>query len=110
MLPEELSNGVCSLNEGEDRLTLTAEMTISAGGDVTGYRIYESVIRSSARLIYGDISDLLEGGDEELQEKYEELLPMLGDMRDLAEILFKKRSGEGSIDFEVPEPQDTRYG
>ncbi len=104
MLPEELSNGVCSLNEGEDRLTLTAEMTISAGGDVTGYRIYESVIRSSARLIYGDISDLLEGGDEELQEKYEELLPMLCDMRDLAEILFKKRSGEGSIDFEVPEP------
>ena len=104
MLPEKLSNGICSLNEGEDRLTLTAEMEISAEGDVKEYRIYESVIRSSARLVYGDISDLLEGTDEQLQKKYEELLPMLCDMRDLAEILAEKRAGEGSIDFEVPEP------
>ena len=63
MLPAELSNGICSLNEGEDRLTLTAEMEISEAGEVVTYRIYESVIRSAARMIYTDVSDILEESD-----------------------------------------------
>ena len=89
MLPEELSNGGCSLNQGEDRLTLTAEIEISPAGEVQGYRIYESVIRSFARMIYSDVSDILEKDDEALKQRYEELLPMLYDMRDLAEVLAK---------------------
>ena len=105
MLPKELSNGICSLNEGEDRLTLTAEMNIDEEGNVVSYRIYESVIRSCARLVYDEISDLLEGGDGQLMEKYEALYPMLCDMKDLASVLSKKRFGEGSIDFEVQEPR-----
>lgn len=105
MLPKEISNGICSLNEGEDRLTLTAEMNIDEEGNVVSYRIYESVIRSCARLVYDEISDLLEGGDGQLMEKYEALYPMLCDMKDLASVLSKKRFGEGSIDFEVQEPR-----
>lgn len=120
MLPRELSNGICSLNEGEDRLTLTAEMEISRTGEVTSYRIYESVIRSAARLVYTDVSDLLEMTEpevpenperqkrlENLREKYRELLPMICDMRDLAEILSEKRYREGSIDFDVTETHIT---
>lgn len=103
MLPVELSNGICSLNEGVDRLTLTAEIDIDGGGEIINYRICESVIRSAARMIYTDVSDILENDDEELKEKYRELLPMLYDMRDLAEILGKKRYDEGSIDFDVTE-------
>lgn len=68
MLPRELSNGICSLNEGEDRLTLTAEMEISRTGEVTSYRIYESVIRSAARLVYTDVSDLLEMTEPEVRK------------------------------------------
>lgn len=107
MLPEDLSNGICSLNQGEDRLTLTAEMDISPAGEVNGYRLYESVIRSSARMVYSDVSDILEKDDADLKQRYEELLPMLYDMRDLAGILAKKRCGEGSIDFDVRESHIT---
>ena len=117
MLPRRLSNGICSLNEGEDRLTLTAEMEIGRTGEVTSYRIYESVIRSAARLIYTDVSDLLEDTDpefpekqkekERLEKKYKNLLPMIYDMRDLAEILSEKRYREGSIDFDVTETHIT---
>ncbi len=107
MLPEELSNGICSLNQGEDRLTLTAEMEIDSLGEVTNYRIYESVIRSSARMVYSDVSDILENEDQLLKQKYEAFLPMLYDMRDLAAILAKKRYSEGSIDFDVRESHIT---
>ncbi len=107
MLPKELSNGICSLNEGEDRLTLTADLEIGDDGRVNSCRIYESVIRSAARLVYADVSDILENDDAKLKAKYEHLLPVIFDMRDLAQILSNKRYGEGSIDFEVRESHIT---
>lgn len=103
MLPTQLSNGICSLNEGEDRLALTAEMDIKSDGEISGYRIYESVIRSAARMVYSDVSDILEGNGGQAEQKYSQLLPMLHDMKELAGVLEKRRFREGSIDFDVSE-------
>lgn len=103
MLPEQLSNGVCSLNQGTDRLTLSMEAEIDRKGDVVSYRIFESVIRSHARMVYDDVSDIIEKRDPELMEKYAELCPMIDDMNELALILRKKRVEGGSIDFDIDE-------
>jgi ribonuclease R len=102
MLPEELSNGVCSLNERVDRPTLTAEMLIDKDGNVKGHKIYESVINSSARMTYENVSKIL-GGDAELIEKYKNIVPMLRDMLTLSQILNKKRTKRGSVFFESKE-------
>ena len=102
MLPEELSNGICSLNEGEDRCTLSCLMKIDEKGKVKDSEIMTGVIRSSARMTYKNVAAILEG-DRELSEKYEFLLPMLEEMRQLAEILMKKRKARGSIDLDVKE-------
>ena len=102
MLPEELSNGICSLNEGEDRCTLSCLMKIDEKGKVKDSEIVTGVIRSSARMTYKNVAAILEG-DRELSEKYEFLLPMLEEMRQLAEILMKKRKSRGSIDLDVKE-------
>lgn len=101
MLPEELSNGICSLNPNEDRLTLSVLMEIDHNGGIIDYDIKETVIRSKARLIYEDISDLLEGKEVkvELNEFKEELFLM----NELAEILAKKRNSRGSLDFNFKE-------
>ena len=103
MLPEQLSNGVCSLNQGEDRLTLSMEAHISAAGEILSYRIFESVIRSSARMVYGDVSDIIEHHDEALMKKYEALCPMIFAMDELAGILRDKRMKGGSLDFDIDE-------
>lgn len=103
MLPEELSNGICSLNGGEDRLTLSIEMKINEQGDVENYHIFESVICSSARMVYDDVSDMLENEDQELIAKYPEIYKMLCDMNDLAAILRNKREQGGSLDFDIDE-------
>ena len=103
MLPEQLSNGVCSLNQGEDRLTLSMEAHISAAGEILSYRIFESVIRSSARMVYGDVSDIIEHHDEALMKKYEALCPMIFAMDELAGILREKRMKGGSLDFDIDE-------
>ncbi len=103
MLPEQLSNGVCSLNQGEDRLTLSMEAHIGAAGEILSYRIFESVIRSSARMVYGDVSDIIENHDEALIKKYEELCPMIFAMDELATILRNKRMKGGSLDFDIDE-------
>ena len=103
MLPEQLSNGVCSLNQGEDRLTLSMEAHIGAGGEILSYRIFESVIRSSARMVYGDVSDIIERHDEALMKKYEALCPMIFAMDELAGILRDKRMKGGSLDFDIDE-------
>ena len=102
MLPEELSNGICSLNEGEDRCTLSCLMKIDEKGKVKDSEIVTGVIRSSARMTYKNVAAILDG-DRELSEKYEFLLPMLEEMRELAEILMKKRKSRGSIDLDVKE-------
>lgn len=104
MLPFRLSNGICSLNPGEDRCTLTCDMEINADGKVVHHEIYPSVIRSHARLTYNNVNKILDG-DEQLRTKYQELVPMLEEMAQLHDILFNMRHHRGAIDFEETEAQ-----
>lgn len=103
MLPKELSNGVCSLNPNEDKLTLSCEMIIDLKGKVVDYLIYESIISSKYRMTYTDVSNILENDDEKLKEKYKEILPMLKNMEELSNILRQKRDQRGCIDFDFDE-------
>ncbi len=103
MLPHALSNGICSLNEGQDRLALSCIMKISPEGDVTDYRIVESVIRVDRRMSYTSVKKILEDKDEEESRKYEKLTPMFFLMEELAGILRARRKKRGSIDFDFPE-------
>ncbi len=117
MLPKVLSNGVCSLNEGEDRLTLSCFMEIDGKGEVVSHEICESVIRSKARMVYDDVSDLLENEAfetatkseklriEGLRQKYDFLQEDLRKMAELAAILRHKRKQQGSLDFDIPEAE-----
>ncbi|SHI95886.1 RNAse R [Dethiosulfatibacter aminovorans DSM 17477] len=103
MLPKELSNGVCSLNQGEDKLALSVVMTIDGKGKVKDFEIFESIINSKARLIYDDVSDILENDDEAMSEKYRDLIDDFRNMEDLAKILRRKRDDRGCIDFDFQE-------
>ncbi len=103
MLPKILSNGVCSLNPGEDRLTLTCSMEIDSGGNVVSHEIFESIIRSSHRLVYDDVSDILENQDQNLIAVYEDIYEDLTLMAQLSEILRKRRKEKGSLDFDFDE-------
>ncbi len=102
MLPVELSNGVCSLKEGEDRLTLSCFMKVDAKGRVIDTEIAEAIIRSRNRMTYSDVTKILEG-DRALCDRYAHLVPMLHDAAALAEILIQKRAARGSIDLDVKE-------
>jgi ribonuclease R len=103
MLPKELSNGVCSLNPGEDKLTLSVEMIINKEGKVIDYTIFESILNNKYRMTYDDVTEILENNDEELTKKYGEIVPMLKIMEELSIILRRKRDLRGAIDFEFPE-------
>lgn len=103
MLPKALSNNICSLNPGVDRLTLSVDMEITPDGELAGHEIYESVIHSKARLVYDDISDMLENDDEEIQRKYSSIREELYAMGRLAALLREKRSQRGSLDFDLDE-------
>lgn len=103
MLPKELSNGVCSLNPGEDKLTLSVEMTINKDGKVIDYQIFESIVNNRFRMTYDDVTAILENTDLDLTEKYREIVPMLKTMEELSLILRNKRDLRGAIDFEFPE-------
>ncbi|MDR1134688.1 MAG: ribonuclease R [Clostridiales Family XIII bacterium] len=103
MLPVSLSNGICSLNEGVDRLTLTIDMMVNASGEVEAHELYESVIRSKARLVYGDVSDLLENAALSGTEKCAALRSELLLMGELAEVLYERRKARGSIEFDLDE-------
>lgn len=103
MLPKALSNNICSLNPGEDRLTLSVDMEITTDGELAGHEIYESVIHSKARLVYDDISDMLENDDEEMLRKYSSIKENLYAMGRLAALLREKRSQRGSLDFDLDE-------
>jgi ribonuclease R len=103
MLPERLSNGICSLNPGVDRLTLSVFMEIDRRGNVCDYEVYESVIRTSERMTYSDVSDILEKSDPALVKRYQYLLDDFKAMEELYRILSDKRSERGSIDFEFDE-------
>ncbi|KRN99682.1 ribonuclease R [Companilactobacillus kimchiensis] len=104
MLPFRLSNGICSLNPGEDRLALTCEMEIDHAGNVVNHEIYPSVIQSKYRMTYNNVNEILKN-DEELTEEYAPVVPMLKEMAELHEILFNKRHERGAIDFEETEAQ-----
>lgn len=107
MLPHALSNGICSLNEGVDRLALSCLMTVDQRGEIVDYDICESVIRVNKRMSYTVVKALLEDGSlvEERDEyrQYGELLPMFREMGKLAALLREKRRKRGSIDFDFPE-------
>lgn len=105
MLPKVLSNGICSLNPHEDRLTLTCQMEIDNHGDVVSHEIFESVINSKARMVYDNVSDILEKQDCELIEQYRFIYQDLLYMEELAEILRKKRKDKGSLDFDFDEAE-----
>lgn len=112
MLPHALSNGICSLNEGVDRLALSCLMTVDQKGEITDYEICESVIRVNKRMSYRVVQELLtedgltektpQPGEEDYRE-YAELLPMFREMETLAGLLREKRRKRGSIDFDFPE-------
>lgn len=103
MLPHKLSNGICSLNQGEDRLALSCIMTIDATGKVIDYRIVESVICVDRRMTYTAVNKIITDQDEAEIEQYRELVPMFMKMSELADILRKSRRKRGSIDFDFPE-------
>ncbi|MBI5190996.1 MAG: ribonuclease R, partial [Nitrospirae bacterium] len=105
MLPEELSNGICSLNAGVERLTLTAEMVFNEKGERVGYDIYESVIKSDQRMTYTDVSAIIEGDDQNTKDRFPELVPEFMLMKELMGRLNAMRRKRGSIDFDLPEPQ-----
>lgn len=102
MLPERLSNEVCSLKPDCDRLTISCIMTVEPDGEVKDYKIKKSVIRSKHRMTYEDVAKIL-GGDKELCRRYKDILTPLKNMDALADILIRKRAKRGSIDFELPE-------
>lgn len=103
MLPHRLSNGICSLNAGEDRLALSCLMEIDETGQVTGHRIAETVIHVDRRMTYTAVDRIISQEDPETIKEYEELVPMFLQMKELAELLRKRRMSRGSIDFDFPE-------
>lgn len=107
MLPHKLSNGICSLNPNEDRLALSCVMEIDKKGDVVSYDIAESVIRSDYRMTYTNVNKIVMDKDEALLKQYSEIVPMLEAMKELCDILIKKREKRGSVNFDLPETKIT---
>ncbi|MGB9082731.1 MAG: ribonuclease R [Desulfuromonadaceae bacterium] len=105
MLPERLSNGICSLNPHVDRLTMTAEMLFDRAGTMLESAFYSSVMQSTARLTYTIVKQIIVDNDRELADKYRPVSPMLLEMKELALILMEMRKKRGSIDFDLPEPE-----
>lgn len=105
MIPHRLSNGICSLNRGEDRLTLSCEMEINAAGEIVNHDIFQSVINTTERMTYEDVNEILVNKDPELTKKFEKLVPGFVLMEQLAEVLRNKRMKRGAIDFDFKEAQ-----
>lgn len=103
MLPHKLSNGICSLNQGTDRLALSCIMEIDEQGNVVGHRIAETVICVDRRMTYTAVNAIVTDRDEAVMSEYEELVSMFDQMKELADILREKRKKRGSIDFDFPE-------
>ena len=103
MLPEVLSNELCSLKPNVNRLAMICEMAISGTGKVTRFRFYEGIIKSHARLTYNEVYAMVEKGDMELQKKYHALLPHLKELFSVYRILHAARLKRGAIDFDLPE-------
>ena len=103
MIPHRLSNGICSLNPQVDRLTISCEMEMTPSGNVVGHEIFPSVIRTTERMTYTNVRKILLKEDEEVLERYKELVPFFERMGKLASILTEKRRKRGAIDFDFTE-------
>ena len=103
MLPEALSNGLCSLNPHVDRLCMICDMLIDQHGKVTSYKFYPSVMESKARMTYTDVSALLKGASPELTEKYKSIIPHIKNLESVYRILTKQRHARGAIEFDSSE-------
>lgn len=103
MIPHKLSNGICSLNQGVDRLALSCMMDINEKGEIVKHKICESVINVTRRMSYTSVHKIIEEKDEAERKEYEELIPMFELMYELADILQVRREKRGSIDFDFPE-------
>ena len=107
MLPHKLSNGICSLNEGVDRLALSCFMDIDYKGNVLSHKICETVVKVDRRMSYTNVKKILVDKDESVIAEYKELVPMFERMEKLAAILRDKRYKRGSVDFDFPETKIT---
>ncbi len=103
MLPEKLSNGLCSLNPNVDRLCMVCEMRVMPDGEIAKSRFYEAVMNSKARLIYEDVAAILDDPSGEVAQRRPELVPQLQALNDVFEALFAARTRRGAIDFESTE-------
>ncbi len=103
MLPHRLSNGICSLNEGCDRLALSCIMEINTKGEILDHQIEETVIRVDRRMTYTAVKGILEDQDEALIEEYQDFVPLFQQMKELSDILRERRRKRGAIDFDFPE-------
>ena len=103
MLPEVLSNGLCSLNPRVDRLCMTAELYIGQEGKVTRSRFFEAVMRSQARLTYDKVAAMVVDGDKALRKQHADVLPHLQELHALFKVLHAARSERGAIDFDTTE-------
>jgi ribonuclease R len=105
MLPERLSNDICSLNPHVDRLTLSCLLELERNGRVVDYQLVPSVIRSRERMTYTSVCEILTDPDGATARRYSHQAPMLLEMHTLTEVLIKRREERGAIDFELPEPE-----
>lgn len=103
MLPEALSNNLCSLNPKVDRLAMVCEMSIHATGRIMRYAFYEGVIKSHARLTYNQVHTMIEKKDKRMREQFKDVVPHLEHLYDLFRVLHKARQARGAIDFDMPE-------
>ena len=103
MLPRELSNGICSLNAGEDRLSMTCFMDIDNEGKVLDYEILETVIHVDKRMTYTNVNKIITDNDPDTKEEYADFVEMFEQMNNLRKILYQRRLKQGSIDFDFPE-------
>ncbi len=107
MLPKRLSNGICSLNAGEDRLALSCLMDVDKEGNVIHHEIAETVIQVNRRMTYTNVQKILDQSDPEICKEYEEFQPLFQKMEELSAIVRRRRQKRGSIDFNFPESKIT---
>ena len=107
MLPKKLSNGICSLNEGEDRFTLSISMNIDKKGKVLSSKIYKAIINVTKRMSYTNVYKILQGEDEKILREYEPYIEHFKQMQELADILEKRRKSKGYLDLDIPESKIT---
>ncbi len=105
MFPAELATGLCSLNPGVDRLVQSCLMEVDRRGDVVRYELHDGVIHSNARMTYTDVNAILSARAHDVIARYDTLVPLFESMRELFEILNRRRHGRGSIDFDLKEPE-----